>query len=305
MSDFISDPLRNFLDAHARLNDYIKVSTAAVDFLKHSTTDEKELSARINQLILDAGERWTSKTINKPYDYLSEVRNDLSKSAVINVYSAFDIFLSQVSGHMSEHANKELIADSDDVKEVPEVSRITNFYKKLNWEITTIRPVLPVFRFYKVLRNCVAHNMGLANAALIAIANSAEFEFAIKTWKTKFPKKTISSPPVILDKAISLDPHHAITYSDACLRIARDMNLKMFGELGLGYFIDKTLKKHLSDPKKLTEPKCSDLVSYIKCHLKLDYNIATTKDDINAHFNDWKIKKVYKQQYKNMAALAL
>lgn len=288
MENFKSYPFQKFLDAHTRLNNYIKISTAAVDFLYKSTGDMQELSNRINELILESGERWTPRAIKNPVLELKQLKNDLSKTGIIWVYSSFDVFYKQVEGILSSHFIKPVEFEGVDIEDdEKKESKIVNLYNKLGWSMDRIEGVMPVLKFYEVLRHCVAHNMGLPNEKLISISESNEFITSINKWETKYEKKTISAPPIVTNENIELRPHHSIMYSETCLRIATDINSRIFDKLGLNHFVGITIKSHLTDSKKLTEPCCSSYSRYIAYHLKKDFHISIPQyDEIYNYYTD-------------------
>ena len=300
MMDFQSQSYKNYLEAHTRLNNYTKILSVAVDYLFKSKETDEELSELLNDLILKSGERWTPRVIKNSKDELISLKNDLIKSAIIWVYSAFDIYFKQIEGMLSaffskEPENKHSIESSEGEDSQ---HKVIELYEKLNWDITKIETILEVVKFYDALRHSIAHNLGTPSGKLIEIANSPEFKNAITTWKTKFPKKIISPPPIVKNDSIELSPHHSILYSDACLRVACDINEKLFEQLGLKYFIDKTLKKHLLEVSSLTEPKCTDFARYMIYHLKNDFNISINPySKINDYYMDGELIKQYKKRY--------
>ncbi|OAD43836.1 hypothetical protein [Polaribacter atrinae] len=297
MTDFKSESYTNLLESHTRLNNYIKISTVSVDYLYNSKEDNKELSNLINSLILNSGERWTPRVIKEPKKQLELIKNDLTKSAIVWVYSAFDIFFKQVQGILSEHF---IIKDDKSLNEDDKQHKILELYKKLNWDNKEIKTYLPILKFYESIRHCTAHNMGKPSLKLIELSKSNDFKEAITNWKTKFPKKKISAPPIIKDNIITLKPHHTIIYSETCIRIAKDLNLKMFNKLGLEYFIDKTIQKHLLSNNKLTDPKCQNLTRYLVYHLKKEINISITPyENIFKYYNEEQIED-YKKRYSSI-----
>lgn len=300
MENFKSYPFQKFLDAHTRLNNYIKISTAAVDFLYKSTADTQELSSRINELILESGERWTPRIIKNPVLELKQLKNDLSKTGIIWVYSSFDVFYKQVEGILSNHFVKPTEVEEDDMDDDERKgSKIATLYNKLGWSMDRIEGIMPVLKFYEVLRHCVAHNMGQPSEKLISISESNEFITSIKNWETKYIKKTISDPPIVTNENIELRPHHSIMYSETSLRIAIDINRKMFDKLGLDHFVGITIKSHLTNTNKLSEPCCSSYSRYIAYHLKKDFHISIPRyDEI---YNYYKDKRKEEEDKKNIS----
>lgn len=301
MENFKSEPFQKFLYSHTRLNNYIKVSTVAVDFLYKSKEDPKELSEHINTLILEAGERWTPRIIKNLEDEVMQLKNDLSKTGIIWVYSAFDVFFKQAEGQLSSFFSKSSedknVSKEDELEEKKE-SKIIALYAKLGWSMDNIKGILPVLKFYEVLRHCVAHNIGYPTKKLIEISKSNDFQIAIKNWETKYIKKKISDPPIVTNNAIELKPHHCIMYSETCLRIASDINARIFKKFGLNWFVGLTIRNHLIETSKLKKPECENFSRYIVYHLKQDFNLSITPyDKIYECYSDDDLIRKHKERY--------
>ena len=177
-------------------------------------------------------------------------------------------------------------------------TKIISLYTKLGWSLDNINGVLPVLKFYEVLRHCVAHNMGHPTDKLVEISKSEDFQSAIKNWETKYIKKTISDPPIVTNETVELKPHHSIMYSETCLRIADDINDRIFEKFGSNHFIGLTIKTHLIEPSKLKKPVCENFSRYIVYHLKQDFEISISPyDKIYEYYNDDKLKKQHKLRY--------
>ena len=298
MKKFESKPFKNYLSSHTKLNNYIKISTVAVDYLYNSKENNEELSALLNDLILKSGERWTSRNIKKPKEELSELKNDLTKSAIIWVYSAFDVFFKKVEGMLSENFNKKDEKKTEEGEEENKQHKIIELYQKLNWSTNQIDGLLPILGFYESLRHSVAHNVGIPSGKLYSLSESEKFKESISNWETKFPKRKISPPPIIKEKIIELKPHHSIMYSETCLRISKDINNKILETLGVKYFIEKTVKKHLINKEELSKPNCSNYQRYIVFHLNNDYKISIKK--YNEIYDDDEKLKLDNKRYDTM-----
>jgi hypothetical protein len=190
-----------------------------------------------------------------------------------------------VEGYLSGHFTSEKPTSEEDNED--KAHKIIELYEKLDWNQSKIANLLPILKFYESLRHCVAHNVGIPSGKIIQIYNSDEFKQAIDQWKTKFPDREISPPPMVTDISIDLKPHHPIIYSETCLRIASDINANLIKQLGRKHFIERTIKKHLSDPPLLSKPVCQNLTRYISFHLNNDYKIALQNyDDIYEVFDN-------------------
>jgi len=285
MNKFQSEAYQNFIQSHIRLNYYVKISSGAVLCLHNSYTEPNKLSKKINEIIVSAGERWTPAIIKNTHNELMLITNDLSKSGVIWAYSAFDVFFKKVEGYLSGHFKSEKSTSEEETDD--KAHKIIELYEKLSWNQSKIVKLLPILKFYESLRHSVAHNVGRPSGKIIQIYNSKEFMDAINEWKTKFPDRQLSPPPIITNSTIELKPHHPIMYSETCLRIASDINLNLIKQLGRKHFIERTIKKHLYDTSSLSEPFCQNLTRYIAFHLNNDYKIVLQNyNDIYEVFDD-------------------
>lgn len=297
MKKFESTGYQNFINSHIRLNYYIKISTGAVLSLHNSHAKPEELSEVLNQIIINAGERWTPTILQNPHNALKLVTNDLAKSGVIWVYSAFDVFFKKIEGELSGHFKSENSISEEESED--KSHKVVELYGKLKWDQTKINELLPILRFYESLRHSVAHNMGFPSGKIITIYESTEFKEAIDQWTTKFPDRQISPPPVITNTIIDLKPHHPILYSETCLRIASDINTQLITLLGHSHYIKKVIKKHLLDTPTLTEPHCQNLSRYIAYHLNRDYKIQLEKyNNVYEIFNGTEVQIAKIEDYK-------
>lgn len=309
MSGFQSPPYRVLHQAHTRINNYIKLSIAAVDHLFNFSEGSKVLSEKINQLVIDAGERWTPRIFSRPENDLLQLKNDLTKSGIFWVYSAFDVYFKKTEGLLSsrfpekntlnvnkcEVCGKQLFEERDEERE----HKVVELYQKLDWDITAINKLLPILQYFQAMRHSIAHNMGIPNGKLPEIADSNDFNLAIENWETKFDGRNISPTPVVADGKIELKPHHAILYSEVCLRIAKDMDKHILQTFTSQKFIDETIQKHLLSTGKLSEPRCSNLNKYVKYHLLADFGINIKNDrEVLEEFEEAKIKSFKKRYFE-------
>lgn len=300
MSDFKSDALKIYLDSHTQLNQLVKLATVSIDYLSNSTDDEAELSNLINNLILSSGERWTPRIIKNCKLELERTKNDLIKSSMVWVYSAFDVYLSKVEGYLSEKIKNDNIETPEAEKEDRNVLLL---YNKLNWNKSEVDKIYNIFRFYKEIRNCVAHNYGKPNKKLIDISISREFRDELDNWKTKFKNGQISPPPIVEDEEIMLQPHHSIFYSETCLRIAKDINLKMLETLGVEFYIEKIINKHLSQPAELSQPLCENVIKFVAYRLRQEYSIGVKDYSVIKNILDTPKYKILKIKYAKVKSI--
>jgi len=298
ISDAITVHLKKFSSFHVDLNKFVKLSTAAFDYLAYKIKDpkeqidpklpknpndlkdQKELSDLIADLIKGAGQRWYPTNYVDPQNEIADLKIQLTESAIMRVYSSFEVFLDEINGSYSEY----VINDTSQSK----VS-IMNLFNKYEWPINNISYLIPIYSFYNILRHCIVHKMGVANQELIAIYNSSEFIDAINNWPTVIPGGKLSPPPNIDEnKKFSLSPHHAIVYSDICYRVASEINSQLVKMVGYEYIVRYVAIHQLLNANELKEPHCKNSYAYISRILVEDYKIK------NVNFT--KIKKVLENE---------
>jgi len=276
--DFISAPSKAYLKHHEELNDFVKISTAAIDHLSQSSPTVEELRLLIATRIKEAGERWTPWIYQVPDQSLSHVRDQLARSGIMWVFSAFDVFITTAQSSLSESA----IAPSDDScsAEMGIIKRLKVFLDSQSLSLEPLTYLLPLFELYTTARHCIVHNMGRADAAFRQQLCSSEFLGAMESWPTVIPDRELSPPPVINQSGkIQLRPHHAITYSDVCLRIVKFINPTFYSKLGPEPFIVKVTKESLLELESLRDPVCKDVYAYLSVQLSDAYGIKESGDE--------------------------
>jgi hypothetical protein len=269
--NFTSDSFKNFKFFHEELNTYVKLSISAIDHLSDKTREEKDLSTLIQKLILDSGERWTPTKYENPFNELAKLRTQLTKSAIMWVFSSFEVFLNHVHSSCEiANSNESEIRERESTKES---IRLKELFIKYKWKLDDLNYLLPAFEFYSLSRHCITHNMGKATKELKEISEDEGFINSVNAWPTVIDGRNLSPHPVINDSNIEFNPHHAITYSDICFRIAKYINGHMLDLLGIEFYVLKTTKKHLLEINQLASPTCTNLYAYINYHLKNDYGI--------------------------------
>ncbi|QQT55340.1 hypothetical protein I6I98_08820 [Sphingobacterium multivorum] len=288
MTGIQTNALKLFLSNHTQINHLTKITAAAIDYLTNSELEDDKLSQKINNLILESKQRWTPRYIQNPKKELNITKNELVKSLIVVVYSAFEVFYTETVGYVSDNLKKAKV-NSTIGTEVENLPKLSELYKTLHWGTVEIDKINEVYSFFKCLRNCVAHNFGNPTKRLLDIYDSEQFKNQINNWETKFKDRSLSKPPIITSTEILLEPHHSILYSETCLRIAKDMTNNVYETLGIGYFINQISKKYILEIENIDTP-CSSLAKYINLNLKRKYNIK---------INDIKIIKTELEKLKN------
>jgi len=297
--NFTSKGFKDLESQHLELNTFIKFSVIAVDHLKNQDISEDELKDLIAGLIKGAGERWVATRYSNPISKLDMVRLRLTKSGIMWVYSAFDVFLNYTHSYCSERIEPSGTLETEDKTEKIKIEQLFNKY---NWNLNQLNFLMPLLNFYIESRHCIVHNMAKASKKLRDILESQEFALAIENWPTVKPERSLSPAPIILeDGQILFNPHHAITFSDICLRIARIADLNIFNELKDAHFVIECAEKRLIKPNQFYGPHCKDVYAYLKCQLWDEYHIHTIHNmDIKKILEDSGDLEIYKRKYNSL-----
>ena len=296
-----------FRKFHSELNDYVKLSTSAIDHLRDKSRSKSDLTKLISTLISQSGERWSPQTYDQPFQRLDELRIQLTKSAIMWVYSSFEVFLNHVHGICSQ-----VEANSYDIQieEDKESKRLLKLYEMYEWNFNEIKYLFVVYNYYSLARHCIVHNMGKANNDLTLISQSEDFKNALDNWPTVIKGRTLSPPPEI-DKEgnIFLSPHHAITYSDVCFRISQNINRRILEHLTPAHYLKRIVKNKILDASDLDTPICRDLNKYLRYQMKEGWKFDAFSDseikemlenlgirkETHAKYKQLKMKKAYKK----------
>lgn len=274
ISEATSSHLRDFSSFHIDLNKYVKLSVAALNHLSNTSNDSKALSDLIAELIKGAGERWYPTNYVDPHHEIEDLKFQLTESALMRVYSSFEVFLDEVSGSYSDYK----VNDPVEVDPISYGATATKLFAAFGWDTKNIEYLLPVYHFYNVARHCVVHQMGKANKELIELSTSSDFLDAIERWPTVNPGNQLSPPPAVKDnQKIDLRPHHAITYSDVCYRLASEINKKLIEMVGYEYIVRFVAIERILKRDTLDYPPCKDSYHYLRYILQEEYRIKNVE----------------------------
>jgi len=291
MSEFKSESFNLFHQFHTRLNNYVKISTASIDNLYNYSANKNDLAVKINELILNSGERWTPKIYENPIDEILKIKKDLSHSSIMWVYSSFDVFLNHVHSSYSDY---KVNSDYDSNECYSDIVRLKKLFTSFNWDINDLGYLLELYDYYALIRHCVVHNMGKPTKALIEISVSKQFLEAMNAWPTKLANRKLSPAPRITGTEIYLMPHHAITYSEVCFRIAKIINNNILKTIGIKFYIRKTAKKFIQDSPRLIKPVSNNSYNFIINKIFEKYNLNLKIDQIKSAFNEDELKEINK-----------
>ncbi|EOX4464591.1 hypothetical protein L4D16_00055 [Vibrio alginolyticus] len=247
-----SEPYRGYHQFHEKMNTTIKIMTASLHHTMNHVNeigDDKELG----RMIAASDKAW----INPPiwsFEGLSEseVYNFVSELGIVSAFSALDDFFDGVEAEI-ERWNKKLperertlpLKKYDKAEE-----KVENIYVKYDWSVKLIEKYLPVLKYFRLARNCIAHRNSKVSPALACYSSSDELK---QHFEKIFKNKTITCLPEFEEnQKVVFDPKLSIFCSHILREIAKAVNAILLSILGVrgifnmaiyhGFIRDKPVK---------------------------------------------------------------
>lgn len=236
---------------------------AAVLLVRHvgAPTD----SSALGELIQLAHPAW-----NSPPIWGLEIKNQrafhdsVASFAIVACFSAFDDFIVGTEAELSrvgesaagkvgqsgkgECCPKERSADDN---EDDEAERFFNLYKRHEWSVAGIEEWKPVLRYFRLIRNSIAHRASRASKALAEHSVSEE----LKNRLANLLDASANGFPIPLqDDHLSLDPTLAILCSHVLRQLAQDANRRLVESLGEGGFLRSVAHHTMLGDKVVRSP---------------------------------------------------
>lgn len=228
ISNACFQPFRAYHFFHEQLNVYVKVSFAAAVLLVRETAREdrpKELGA----LIRLAHPSWKNPSVTSMSLHAQrEFETSISSFALVSAFSAFDDFLAGTEADIAalrawnprfrstKHIDRNGAGENEE--------RFVRFFLGQNWKLHSIEHLLPLVRYFRLARNCIAHRSGKASAAL---ASSSE------ELRSYTGRKIDPLPVFDHEDQIRLPVKDVILCSHILRELAQGTNKLMLSDFGL------------------------------------------------------------------------
>lgn len=232
------EPFRAFHYFHEKLNVYIKVSIAGAILLSTHAVDPAR-PRELGRLIKSAHPAWNMPPIHEfCLDHQRDIYRSTSAFAIVSLFSAFDDFMSGIEAdqhHLVEVAENASAAtedgpnNSDDSDMDIEKERLFKLYARCGWSSDAIERYRPMLKYFRLIRNCIAHRSSRASRALEDQSADANLHVVIKPF---LERTTIAAPTFKQGDQIFVDPTLAITCSDLLRKVAADCNEKFINSIG-------------------------------------------------------------------------
>lgn len=293
----------NFLRFHEKFSHVIKTNAIGLILL------EKEIENGITEdqmaQIISKGE-WRNlwggmPAWNQPFELVKQAIRGLGQDGVARVFSAFDVFLNELSGEISTVEKLFNIGVSDKTIKIDtnDEDKLWKFLERNEIELENIDAIKPIYRYYRISRDCIVHRNGLASPNLYAIAGQKELTTSVKNWKVIADHKTIL-PIRKMDIGDNIEFTHqdAIFASDLLFRMTRSINrsfIKRIGADGIVYLIAKrNILSGFPEPRDQIGRNC---YSYIAGKLRNIYRVKDFEQSEVTHILKEKLK-LSKECYK-------
>lgn len=241
------DPFRDFHFFHEALNIHIKVSLSAALVLVRDAGEPSDTDG-LSNLIRQAHPAWNTPPIRGlTLSAQRELHKAVASFAVVAVFSAFDDLLSGIEAELNRFAagsckvddkvgkGTQLSAKSENTEADDDAAeKLVNFYRRYGWLTTPIDGYLPLLRYFRLCRNCIAHRSSRASRALAEHSQNENLQAAAKPLLDSSSKEL---PQFDVNGEIFLAPTHAIMCSHLLRTIAEDCNKNLIGALGRDGFV--------------------------------------------------------------------
>jgi len=155
--------------------------------------------------------------------------------AIVSLFSALDDFIDGVEADISRHTSYGNTVTTYDASKVPdEEDKVHKLYVRYGWSTKAIARLLPALKYFRHIRNCIAHRSSRCSKALAELSVSDE---VTKAMKPLLDRTTKSHPTFSYEDEILVEPTLAIACSDVLRKICGDCNRQYISTIGHDSFL--------------------------------------------------------------------
>jgi hypothetical protein len=226
---------------HEHFNRTIKTLVIGLG-LTAEAVDQGRSASSINDILYDRGWLWGGMPDwAAPGELIDEARQDIGRTGVTRAFSAFDFFLDGIEADLASWAHRLThqtdesavgpVARPDD--ESDEADRLVGFYRRLGAPRSNIQFLWPVYRYFRLARDCIIHRRGIASQAAAEASTSEAIVTAVGEWiKRTGELNPVDVPSLNAGENIAFVHRHAILASSVLRLIAIDLNTIALSRLG-------------------------------------------------------------------------
>ena len=230
-----TEPFYRFLKFYEAFNRSMRVLVGGVESLRTEGRADPASIATLTHLPT-GGEPWGDTTRWRDVSkFLSEATEFIAQMGLVRVTSAFEDFLLSVDAEIQRFWHLR----NPDYETVPRDGvQLETLYKQLGLATARLKRLLPLYDYFVLVRNCVAHRSGRASQYLIEASSEPSLEASWKQLQGASERTIPKLPEVKFNRQIKFLPRHAILASELCYVIAKDVNsglVQTLGEPGMIY----------------------------------------------------------------------
>ncbi len=289
---------------HEHFNRIIKTNAIALTSLRVDIKLGKSL-LDIKKKFQDNSERpWGDMPDWKnTKDIIEQTLNDVGGNGVFRVFSAFDLFLDELQAELDSYSDY-LKADDASIEVLEglntkaETDRLFKFLEKKRWTLRNEKSIKPVYTYYLISRNCLAHRNGLASEQLAKIGISEELKSSTKTWKKPVQKWE-------QNELIKFTHRDAIFACSILREIALELNSLAIKDIELKGIIYLIAKNHFLREDSIKAIKnMNDFYSYFQIMLTNQRIFGLEKTPIKIILDELGLRKQCSAHFEKLKLLA-
>jgi len=229
-----SEPFVLFHDFLEEFDRNIKVTYGALALTRRMSPNS--ISNAGNRLVRlpTEDEPWGPDTKWRNLDtVVSNSKLFIAQIGLMRIFSAFEDFLIGIKAEYDRFEQGVLKKGSPTASAgARDGVGLRQICRSIKMPIFSLDPILPIFDYFVVLRNCLAHRSGRASLALVTSSQSLPLRLAMKNWPVR-PGRTLPElPEIVHGKQIPLLARHAIFAGLVCRELAKLVNDYLLAHLG-------------------------------------------------------------------------
>jgi hypothetical protein len=181
---------------------------------------------------------------------------EIGQGGAVRAFSAFDLFLQETEAELTSWRDftGESVAINPDSSSSPESDKLDRFYARLGATHARVSHLWPIYRYFRVARDCIAHREGIASRALVEARFAPEMESALGRWLERTGETTVPELiPVEESRQIAFTHRQAIATSSVLRLIALDITSLVIDRLGPRGFVYLAACRTFLDDEPLPE----------------------------------------------------
>lgn len=242
LSRATTEPLFVFVSFQEDFDQTIKIGTAAFTQLRELA--KRDDAAEIfGKLITESGEPWgkRAKYLNSP-SVVGKSQVVFSQMGVIRVCSALDSFRVDIHAEYCRKLSTDRLPlpekltaiETNSADDETALDPIESLCSHLGFDKSPLDPLIPALRYFRLVRNCIAHRNGYASQALARMAISKPVAECFSALAKGVKAKSLPELPAIRDgKLLSILPRHSVLYCYVAFKAASIINQHLVNFLGV------------------------------------------------------------------------